>query len=105
METAMVKQNPRYAQINLRDSGELKRYHRMAGYLVGGSMHSQTSNASSWTRHLFGLDVHRDTIVACVYHSDTRRSCYETEFATQLPKELHGFIEHVRLKYGNFRCC
>ncbi len=104
MDTAMVNQNPRYAQVNLRDSVELRRYHRMADYLVRGSIHSQTSNASSWTRYLLGLDVHRDTIVACVYDSDTRRSCYKTEFATWPPKELHGFVEHVRLKYGTFRC-
>ena len=36
--------------------------------------------ASSPFRYFAGLDVHRDTIVACVYDQDRHRICYRAEF-------------------------
>ena len=68
-------------------------------------MLSQLTPSCSRTRYFAGLDVHRDTIVSCVYDADLRRSCDEREFSAQKPKSLARFVASVRSKYGVFRCC
>ena len=67
-------------------------------------MHSQSTHFCR-PRYFTGLDVHRDTIVACVYDSDTRRSCYKTEFCAHTPNKLSRFVRDVHRKYGAFRAC
>lgn len=56
-------------------------------------------------RYVVGLDVHRDTIAACVYDTDLRRICEESEFSAQVPKRLSRFVASTSSKYGAFRCC
>lgn len=68
-------------------------------------MLSQSLPSSPRTRYFIGLDVHRDTIVSCVYDADLRRSCDEREFSAHKPKHLSRFVDSMRSKYGDFRCC
>ncbi len=56
-------------------------------------------------RYVAGLDVHRDTIAACVYDSGARHCCYEAEFSAHDPKKLRFFVKHVHTQYGKFRSC
>ena len=67
-------------------------------------MHSQSTQFCR-PRFFTGLDVHRDTIAACVYDSETRRPCYETEFCAHTPNKLSRFVGDVHRKYGAFRAC
>lgn len=60
---------------------------------------------SSRIRYYAGLDVHRDTISACIYDGDRRRICFESEFSTHKLKKLSNFVEHVHGNYGEFRSC
>ena len=68
-------------------------------------MLSQPPPSSLRTRYFIGLDVHRDSIVSCVYDADLRCSCDEREFSAHKPKHLSRFVESMRSKYGDFRCC
>ena len=68
-------------------------------------MLSQPTASFSRTRYYIGLDVHRDTIAACVYDAELRRICDECEFSAQKPKRLCRFVESMRSRYGDFRCC
>ncbi|MDE2644231.1 MAG: hypothetical protein OXI05_00120 [Bacteroidota bacterium] len=56
-------------------------------------------------RYFVGLDVHRDTIAACVYDAHVRRVCEESEFSAREPKRLARFAECISSRYGVFRCC
>ena len=49
--------------------------------------------SSNRPRYFVGLDVHRDTIVSCVYDSTVRRVCDEREISTKTPKKLSHFVE------------
>ena len=68
-------------------------------------MLSQPSPSSSRPRYFVGLDVHRDTIAFCVYDSKLRHVCDEREFSTKDPKKLSHFVDALRAKYSDFRCC
>ncbi len=57
------------------------------------------SSTSVPVRYYVGLDVHRDTISACVYDATEKRYCDEQT------KSLARFVESTRSKYGHFRCC
>ena len=67
-------------------------------------MHSQFTHFCR-PSYFTGLDVHRATIVACVYDSETRRPCFETEFWTRPPIKLSRFAGDVHRKYGVCRAC
>ena len=60
---------------------------------------------SSRPRYCIGLDVHRDTIAACVDDAKLRCIRDEREFSAQKPKNLCRFVESMRSKYCDFRCC
>ena len=62
-------------------------------------------SSSSRPRYFVGLDVHRDTIAACVYDAETRKVCTESEFSAQAPKQLSRFVNSTLLNYGVFRSC
>ena len=68
-------------------------------------MLSQFPPCSTRPRYFVGLDVHRDTIVSCVYDSILRRVCDEREISTKTPKKLSHFVDVLRQSYGDFRCC
>ncbi|MYF40586.1 MAG: IS110 family transposase, partial [Rhodothermaceae bacterium] len=68
-------------------------------------MLSQHAPSSSRVRYFAALDVHRDTISSCLYDADRRRSCDEREFSAHKSKSLVRFVESIRSKYGDFRCC
>ncbi len=63
------------------------------------------SSTSVPVRYYVGLDVHRDTISACVYDATEKRYCDEQVFSAHKPKSLARFVESTRSKYGHFRCC
>ncbi len=63
------------------------------------------SSTSVPVRYYVGLDVHRDTISACVYDATEKRYCDEQVFFAHKPKSLARFVESTRSKYGHFRCC
>ena len=65
----------------------------------------QTDSSFSSSRYFVGLDVHRDTIVACVYDAQRRLPCYRAEFSAHDAGKLHRFIDHVRAHFGEPRCC
>ena len=68
-------------------------------------MLSQLSSSPSGPRYFIGLDVHRDTIAACIYDAKERSFCEDLEFSAHSPKRLAQFVDSMRLKYGSFRCC
>ena len=54
----------------------------------------------SSTRYFVGLEVHRDTIVACVYDAHRRWPCYQAEFSVHEAQAWRGFIAHLRVPFG-----
>ena len=68
------------------------------------NLHSQSTHFCR-PRYFAGLDVHWDTIAACVHDSETRRPCYETEFRAHMPNKLSRFVRDVYRKYRAFRAC
>ena len=65
----------------------------------------QTNSTSSSFRYFVGLDVHRDTIAACVYDAHWRLPCHHAEFSAHDAARLRRFIDHVRARFGEPRCC
>ena len=76
----------------------------LGSHQISSYMHS-SSTPCKLTRYCIGLDVHRDTIAACVYDSDARRPCYETEFCAQAPIKLTRFVDLVHRRLDRFRAC
>lgn len=56
-------------------------------------------------RYFAGLDVHRDTIEACVYDAQRRQVCYRARFPAHDSGRLCAFIQRVRSAFGAPRCC
>ena len=56
-------------------------------------------------RYFVGMDVHRDTIVACVYDAELHLVFHRAEFSAHDAGKLRGFIDRVRAKHGAPRCC
>ena len=55
-------------------------------------------------RYFVGMDVHRDTIVACVYDAELRLPCHRAEFSADDAGKLRRFIDRVRARHGEPRC-
>ena len=52
-----------------------------------------------------GLDVHRDTIAACVYDPASKRVCLEVELPSDDRAKLRKLMARIRGSFGEPRCC
>ncbi len=52
-----------------------------------------------------GLDVHRDTIAACVFDPASKTVCLEVELPSDDRSKLRKLMARIRGSFGEPRCC
>ncbi len=61
-------------------------------------------NHSNLHSIIAGLDVHQDSITACIFNSTTGEILSQEEFKNQ-PVSINKFIQRIRRRFGEPRCC
>ena len=67
-------------------------------------MQNYDRHASNGKTVIVGLDVHKDTIAACVFDPASGELCHEEQLPNE-PAKIRKLIQRIRRRFGEPQCC